>query len=139
MKNRYWVLLALVFLVGLDRYIRAPDSRSRQLSAAIEAKASPKLKAYPYGFRVLRVSGDIAFLGTPRNYDVPAFKVLAVLYPGMNTKDANNPEFIAAEQLLGEVQSEARSIVQAEPGVREVRWELDREWLSAHYIEVPSR
>ena len=46
---------------------------------------------------------------------------------------------IAAEQLLGEVQAEARSIVLAQPGIKNVRWELDRNWLAAHQIEVPQR
>ena len=46
-------------------------------------------------------------------------------------------QFIAVEQLLGEVQSEAAAIVKAQPGVKEVRWELDRDWLSAHHIDIP--
>lgn len=138
MKTRYWVILVLAFLVGLDWYIRAPDSRSRELTAAIEAQAGPKLKAYPYRFRVLKVQGDTAFLSTPRNYEVPAFRFLGALYPEMNVKNPNDPAFIAAENLLGEVQSEARAIVQAQPGIKDVRWELDRDWLREHRIEVPA-
>ena len=41
MKKRYWALLALLFLVGLDWYIRAPDSRSRPLAGVIEAQSYP--------------------------------------------------------------------------------------------------
>ena len=52
MKRRYWAILVLLLLIGLDWYIRAPDSRSRELTAAIEAQASAKLKSYPYTFRV---------------------------------------------------------------------------------------
>lgn len=139
MKTRYWVLLVLLFLVGLDWYIRAPDSRSRELSGAIEAQASAKLKSYPYKFRVLQMNGETAVMGTPRSFAVPALKMLGVLYPGMNTGNPNDPVFIAAEQLLGEVQAEARSIVLTQPGVRDVRWELDRDWLVAHGIEVPAK
>lgn len=142
MKKRYWAILALLLLVGLDWYIRAPDSRSRQLTSAIEAQASAKLKNYPYKFHVMKVSGangETAVISTPRNVEVPAFKALGVLYPGIDTKNPNDPAFIAVEQLLGEVQSEARSIVLSQPGVKEVRWELDREWLAAHYIELPSK
>lgn len=137
--KKYWVIAILAFLVGLDWYIRAPDARSRQLTDVIEAQASEKLKAYPYQFRVLKVAGGTAWLSTPRNVQVPAFKALGALYPDINVKDANDPAFIAAERLLGEVQSEARAIVQAQPGIKEVRWELDREWLAAHFIEVPER
>ena len=62
-----------------------------------------------------------------------------MLYPDINTKDTNNPAFIAVEQLLGEVQGEARAIVLAQPGIKDVTWELDREWLRKHFIEVPEK
>ncbi|MGE5470505.1 MAG: hypothetical protein ACM3X0_06900 [Bacteroidota bacterium] len=137
MKRKYWFFLGIVFLVWLDWYIRAPDSRSREMTHAIDVQASEQLKSYPYKFRVMRLVGSTAHLSTPRNFDVPAFKALAVLYPHINTRDANDHEFIAAEKLLGEVQSEARAIVLARPGVKEVAWDLDREWLAAHQIEMP--
>ena len=139
MKRRYWAILVLLLLIGLDWYIRAPDSRSRELTAAIEAQASAKLKSYPYTFRVMKVNGETAIMSTPRNVEVPASRALGVLFPGLDTKDPNDPPFIAAQQLLGEVQSEARSIVLSQPGIREVRWELDRDWLTAHHIEVPRK
>lgn len=138
-KKRYWVIPLLIFLVGLDWYIRAPDGRSRELTKAIAAQASSELKDYPYQFKVLKVSGDTAYVSTPRNFDVPAFKALAVLYPEINTKNANDPAFIAAEQKLGRVQSEARTIVLAQPGIKSVEWQLDRDWLTTHYIDVPPK
>ena len=139
MKKRYWAILVLLFLVGLDWIIRAPDSRSRALTSVIEAQASAKLKNYPYKFWVMKLAGDTAVMSTPRSVAVPAFKMLGVLYPGINTKNPNDPAFIAAEQLLGEVQAEARLIVLKQPGIKEVRWELDRDWLVAHGIEVPGK
>lgn len=139
LKKIIWVFAVLLALFGLDWYIQAPDARSRELTAAIEAQASPKLKAYPYKFWVMKVNGATAVMSTPRNFDVPAFKFLAVLYPEINTKDANNPAFIAVEQLLGQVQDEAKAIVLAQPGIKNVSWELDREWLRKHFIEVPDK
>ena len=139
MKKRYWIIPLLAFLVGLDWYIRAPDSAARKLSSAIEAQGSAKLKAYPYKFWVIKVKDGTAYVSTPRSFDVPAFKALAVLYPDVNTKNPNDPAFIATEKLLGEVQSEASAIVMAQPGIKEVRWELDRDWLRAHFIEVPEK
>lgn len=139
MKKRYWVIPLLIFLVGLDWYIRAPDSRSRELTKAIAAQAGSELKDYPYQFKVLKVSGDTAYVSTPRNFDVPAFKALAVLYPEINTRNANDPAFIAAEQKLGRVQSEAHAIVLAQPGIKSVEWQLDRDWLTAHHIDVPPK
>ncbi|MFZ1445286.1 MAG: hypothetical protein WAS49_07380 [Candidatus Dechloromonas phosphoritropha] len=137
MKKKYWVILVLIFLVWLDWYIRAPDATARQLTSAIETQASEKLKNYPYKFHVLKFSQGTAYVSTPRSFAVPAFKALAVLYPDINTRNPNDPAFIAVEQLLGEVQSEAGAIVKAQPGVMEVRWELDRDWLSAHHIDIP--
>lgn len=139
MKKRYWAMLALLFLVGLDWYIRAPDARSRQLTRAIEAQAGASLKSYPYRFHVMKVDGDTAVMGTPRSFTVPAFRMLAVLHPGIDSKNPNDPAFIAAERLLGEVQAEARSIVLQQPGIKDVRWELDRDWLLAHHIDVPAK
>lgn len=139
MKKRYWVIPLLVFLVGLDWYIRAPDSTSRHLTSAIESQASEKLKNYPYKFWVIKVSNGTAYVSTPRSFEAPAFKALAVLYPDINTKNQNDPAFIAVEKLLAEVQSEAGAIVLAQPGVKEIRWELDRAWLRAKFIEVPEK
>jgi hypothetical protein len=138
-KKGLWAILILLCVVGADWYIRAPDARSRQLTGVIAAQASAQLKEYPYRFWVMKVNGAQAVMSTPRNVDVPAFKALAVLYPEINTRNANDPAFIAAEQLLGAVQSEARAIALAQPGIREVRWELDRDWLAAHDIELPQK
>ena len=139
MKKRYWVIAIAIFLVGLDWYIRAPDSASRHLSQAIAAQASDKLKSYPYKFWVIKVSDGTAYVSTPRSFEVPALKALAVLYPEVNTKNPNDPAFIAVEKLLGEVQSEAAAIVMAQPGIKEIRWELDRDWLRAHFIDIPDK
>ena len=137
LKKRYWFIIVLILLVWLDWYIRAPDAAARKLTSAIETQASEKLKNYPYKFHVLKFSQGTAYVSTPRSVAVPAFKALAVLYPDINTKNPNDPAFIAAEQLLGEVQSEAAAIVKAQSGVKETRWDLDRDWLNAHHIDIP--
>lgn len=137
MKKRYWAVLALVLVVGLDWAIRAPDSRARELTTVLEEQAGPQQKSYPYQFRVIKVDGDTAIMSTPRNVDVPALKMLGVLFPDIDTRNPNDPAFIAAEKRLGEVQSAARAIVLAQPGIKSVRWELDRAWLGAHNIEMP--
>jgi hypothetical protein len=127
----------LLLIAGLDWFLKTPDARSKQLNEVIQAQASAKLKNYPYKFHVIKVSGETAFMSTPRNVQVPAFKALGVLYPAIDTKNPNNAAFIAVEQLLGDVQSEARTIVLTQPGIKDVHWQLDRDWLVAHYIEVP--
>ena len=95
------------------------------------------MKAYPYQFRVLRTQNGIAVMSTPRNFDVPAFRMLGVLYPQVDVKNPNDPAFLAIEKELAAVQSEASAIVSSQPGIKGVRWELDVSWLRSHSIEVP--
>ena len=78
---------------------------------------------------------------TPVSYThlVPALKMLGALFPEIDTTTPNDPAFMAAEKLLADVQSEARAIVLAQPGIKSVRWELDRKWLADHNIDVPDK
>ena len=138
-KSWQWVLIVMALLVALDWAIRRPDVRTRELNHILETQASQKLKDYPYKFQVLRVEGTTAVMTTPRNVDVPAFRLLGVLYPEINVKDANNPSFIAVQNQLGRMQDEAKDIVLAQPGIEQVRWELDKQWLRRKGIEVPDR
>lgn len=137
MKKFAWIAAVIVALVALDWFIRAPDSRARDLTAAIAAQGSAELKAYPYAFRVLKVEGDVAFVGTPRSPDVPAARMIAVVHPEVNTRDANDPAFVAAQKELAAIQGEAQQIVASQPGIKSVRWKLDRDWLVSHGIDVP--
>ena len=138
-KSWQWIVITIALLVALDWAIQRPDPLTRELNQALATEASPKLRDYPYQFHVLRVEGDTAVMSTPRNFDVPAFRMLGVLYPDINVKDANNPAFIAVEHQLGRMQDEAKGIVLAQPGIEQVRWELDKQWLRRKGIEVPER
>ena len=138
-KPWQWIVIVLILLIALDWAIQRPDPLTRELNRALASEASQKLKDYPYQFRVLRVEGTTAVLTTPRNCDVPGLRMLGVLCPDVNVKDANNPAFIAVEHLLGQVQDEARDIVLAQPGIEQVRWELDKPWLHRKGIDVPER
>lgn len=139
LKSWQWMLIVIALLVTLDWAIRRPDAQARHLNDVLAEQASPQLREYPYQFQVLRVEGGTAVMTTPRNVEVPAFRMLGSLYPEINVKDPNNPAFIAVEQKLGQVQGEAAAIVKAQPGIKDVRWELDREWLRGRGIEVPDR
>jgi hypothetical protein len=137
LKAWQWALVGLAAFTFVSWLVHRPDSRARELDDILEAKASPQLKAYPYQFHVLRTEGSVAVMTTPRNFDVPAFKMLGVLYPNINVKDANDPAFVAVEKALAAAQSEASAIVASQPGITGVRWELDKSWLRAHSIDVP--
>jgi hypothetical protein len=134
-----WALIVVALLFTIDWVIQRPDPRTRELNDILVAQASQKLKDYPYKFHVIRVEGKTAVMSTPRNFDSPAFRMLGVLYPDINVKDANNPAFIAVERLLGQVQDEAKDIVLAQSGISDVRWELDKNWLRRQGIEVQDK
>lgn len=138
MKKFVWIVAVIAALVALDWFIRAPDSRARDLTAAIAAQGSAELKAYPYQFHVLKVEGDVAFVGTPRSPDVPAAWMIAVVRPQVNVKDASDPGFVAAQKELSAIQAEAQQIVASQPGIKSVRWKIDRDWLTKHGIDVPA-
>jgi hypothetical protein len=138
-KKWHWLVAGLLLAFALDWFIQRPDHRSRELNQFMASQASERLRAYPYQFRVLHVEGTTAVLSTPRNVDVPARRALGALFPDLDVKDANNPAFIAAQQELAAVQTEARTIVQSQPGITAVRWELDQAWLAAHGIDMPAK
>jgi hypothetical protein len=137
LKTWHRILIGLALFTAVSWLVHRPDGRTRQLNDLIAEKASPQLKGYPYEFRVLRTEGSVAVMATPRNFDVPAFRMLGALYPNLNVRDPNDPAFVAAQKTLGEVQGEARTIVMSQPGITGVRWELDQQWLAAHGIEAP--
>jgi hypothetical protein len=139
LKRWQWALAGFLLFTLASWLAHRPDARARQLNEVIEAKASPALKAYPYEFRVVRTEGSIAVMSTPRNYDVPAFKMLHALYPQLDVKNPDDPAFVAAEKALGNAQAEARGIVLAQPGITDVHWTLDKRWLRSHDIDVPDQ
>ncbi|MCZ4305218.1 hypothetical protein O4G98_10760 [Zoogloeaceae bacterium G21618-S1] len=139
-KLRTWqlIVLALVVAWAVDWFIQRPDGHARALNAAIAAGGSTALKAYPYPFRVLRVEDGKAVMSTPRSREVSVIRVIKILYPEINVLDTNDAAFIAAQKELAGLQFEARDIVMKQPGVKTVVWEIDRHWLGARGVDVPT-
>ena len=136
---KVWQWIALVLVLGFftDWLIQRPDTRTRELNQTIETQGSAELKAYPYRFRVVRVEGSTAVMATPRNFDVPAFRFIAIIHPDIDVKNTNNPAYAIAQAELARVQSEANRLVESQPGIKSVRWELDKHWLASHGVDVP--
>ncbi len=135
----HWIVLAVLVAFLTDWFIQRPDPVTRRLNAAIAEQASEQLKNYPYPFRVLRVIGSKAVMGSPRSYEVPVVRFISVIHPEMDVMNSNDPAFIAAQKELAAIQFEARDIVQAQPDIESVTWEIDKRWLTAHGIEVPDQ
>ncbi|MFB1488209.1 MULTISPECIES: hypothetical protein [unclassified Thiocapsa] len=96
----------------------------------------PKISQYPYRFRVVSFENGVATISTPRSFDVPAYRFLAIIHPNLTNKADNDPEMIAAQQGLIDHQKRAQGLILAQPQVETVEWELDTQWLAARGITV---
>ncbi len=129
------VLLAMVLLAGYWFGLRA-DPKVTALNQAIEQQGSTELRHYPYPFRVMRMQGTVAIMGSPRSSAMPVQQMIRTIDPALEGADVSNPDFVAAEKKMAALQFEARRIVLAQPGVSAVRFQLDKEWLSDHGVSV---
>jgi hypothetical protein len=136
-NKRILRILPAVFVLGVIYWFGLrTDPRVEALNQALQEISSPALRSYPYTFRVVRVDGESAVMGTPRSFKVPVYRMIGAIYPGLAGKAPTDPDFVAAEKELAQMQSEARQIVLDQPGVTGVKWELDQNWLIAHNIQL---
>lgn len=129
-------LTVLVALGAIYWFGLRSDPMVDALNEALQKKGSRALRDYPYQFRVLRLEDTLAVMATPRSAAVPVYRMIGALYPALAGKSPDHLDFVAAEQELAKVQSEAKKIVLDQPGVSEAKWELDRDWLIAKGISV---
>lgn len=130
------ILLAVFVLGAIYWFGLRTDPKVDALNQAIREIGSPALQGYPYKFRVVRLDGDSAVMGTPRSPEVPVYRMIGAIYPNLSGRAPNDPDFVAAEKELAQIQSEARQIVLSRQGVAGVKWELDQNWLIAHNIQL---
>ena len=135
-KQLIKILLVIVGLGLIYWFGLRTDPAVQALNQAIQGKGSLELRNYPYEFSVLRLDGGVAVMATPRSPEVPVYRMIGALYPNLAGKAPNDPDFVAAQKTLAQVQAEARQIVLDQPGVSGVKWELDQNWLIAHGIQL---
>ena len=135
-KKTAIALIALLALGAIYWFGLRADPKVAALNLAIEKNASPALLDYPYRFKVLRLEGAVAVMATPRSPALPVYRMIGALYPSLAGKAPDNPDFVAAEKELAQVQSEAKNIVLEQPGVTGTTWELDRDWLIGKNISL---
>ena len=134
--RRYAKLLALavLFLLGLYWYTGYQPGLAK-LNAVLES--DPELQRFPYHFRVIEFDRGIAVVTSPRSPVVPATRAIAILYPKLAGRTAQDPEVQAAQKRLAEHQARARRLLLQQPEVREVIWQLDRQWYQEHGVPLP--
>ena len=135
-KRNQLILLAAAVLAASYWFGLRTDPRVEALNQALTEVSSPALRNYAYAFRVTRMEGESAVMGTPRSFKVPVYRMIGAIYPGLAGRAPTDPDFVAAEKELARLQSEARQIVLSQPGVGSVKWELDQNWLIAHNIQL---
>ena len=119
------VLAALAVVWVISTWDPGASKLNALLASDIE------LAAYPYQFRVESLNDGVATLKSPRSFEVPVIRFLAVIEPRLAGKDADHPDVMAAQAALAHHQKRAQEIVERQPEVKAVRWVLDREWYAA--------
>ncbi len=94
------------------------------------------IASYLYQFRVLRVSNGIATMSSPRSAAFPVYRVLGLLNPYLANRSQDDPDLMKAQDELADVQKRAQKIVIESASVNRVVWELDKNWLSQHGVQV---
>lgn len=134
-NRRILAILSLVLALGAIYWFGLrTDPGVAALNRALDS-GSQAMRNYPYTFRVVRIEAETAVMATPRSFKVPVYRMIAAIHPNLAGKAPTDPDFVAAEKELAQVQSEARQIVLDQPGVSAVKWELDQNWLLAHNIQ----
>jgi hypothetical protein len=127
------VIIVIVFAVIGIRSSWQP--RADELNVMLQA--DPLVVNYPYRFRVVSYQDGVATMLTPRNFDIPAYRFLQVIYPRLHGLAEDDPAMAAAQQALVNAQKRALDLVEAQPDVKSVHWSLDVRWLADHGIAGP--
>jgi len=123
------IVLGLVFLALYE------PPRVSELNHRLQT--DEQVGGFPYAFRVLRIDNGIAVMSTPRSSAVPVAQVLDKIFPGLGNSDPASPLFRELQDKLASAQKRAKAIVLKDPEIKGVRWELDRDWLSSHGVNLP--
>lgn len=130
--RNYLIFLGVLAVAALAWWASTWSPRVGELNDLLAD--DPVLADYPYRFRVVALEDGVATLTTPRSYEVPAVRALAIIEPRLAGRSTDDPEVVAAQKRLAEHQGHASELVLAEPDVQRVRWRLDRAWYADHGV-----
>lgn len=133
-RNYLLVLIALVLGLVLIWVATSWNPRVWELNDLLASDA--ELADYPYPFRVVSFENGVATLSSPRNFEMPAIRFLAVIHPELANKAQDHPAMIAAQEQLIRHQKRALALIEQQPDVTSVRWELDRDWYAKRGISL---
>jgi hypothetical protein len=134
-SNKQQIIIVFALFIGLGLFwFLKQDPILNQLNAAL--KADPALQAYPYQFHTLKVENGVATLGSPRSPEVSVLQFFNIAKPNLDTSNPDSPTMIAAQKELAQVQEKAAKLAKAQPGIKDVQWEIDRNWYASHGLIV---
>lgn len=131
--RNYSIILGVIALFVLV-WVLYEDPQVSDLNDLLEQDSA--VAGYPYRFKVLRLQNGIAIVSTPRSSDFPVHRALGILFPNLANRAQDNPDVMQAQQTLAEIQKQVKAIVMKSDKVKGIRWELDKNWLSQHGINL---
>lgn len=134
--RNYLIGLGVVAGIVLLVWVASLDPRVGEINDRLEQ--DPLVAAYVYPFRVIAINNGIAEVSTPRSYEVPVMRFLALVRPELSGKAQDSPEMMAAQAELVKVQKRVQEIVTSQPDIKAVRWVLDRQWYADRGISLGS-
>ena len=133
--KRYLIGLSTIVGIAVAYIVLSSDGRVDELNVMLAA--DPMLRDYPYQFRVIRLDGDVAVMGSPRSAEVPVMQFLRTAYPELSKTTVDDPAMMAAQDVLARTQVHAQDLVQGELDINTVRWELDERWFNEKGVFLP--
>ncbi len=121
-------------LLGFAIWLATLDLRLGEIDDLLQR--DHEIASYPYRFHALEIHGTTAIISSPRSTSVPAVRFLGIIRPGLANKSEQDPDLIAAQKELGELQSKVRKLVLSRKDIDDVRWKIDKEWYSDHGVMI---
>ena len=133
--RNYSIILGVIILIALT-WALYEDPEVSDLNELLEQDS--EVTGYAYQFQVLRIQSGIAIMSTPRSSEFPVYRALGILFPNLANRAQDNPDVMKAQQELARIQKRAQAIVMESGKVNSVRWELDKDWLNLHGVQLGS-
>ncbi len=133
-------IYAVILGLGLVALIFAIFYESPMVSRLNkQLAADPQIHDFPYPFRVLHVNNGVAIMSTPRSSAVPVAQVLNLIFPDLGNAGPGSPRFLERQKQLARVQTQARDLVLKHTEIKKVHWQVDRNWLLQHGVQLPGK
>jgi hypothetical protein len=134
--RNYLIALGVILTAVAALWIASNwDPGASRINEVLES--DPELAGYPYQFRVEALDDGVALLKSPRSFDVPVSRFLAVIDPRLAGRPDDDSAMMAAQAELVRHQKRAQALVEAQPEVTRVRWVLDRAWWAERGLPLP--